>query len=145
MFKKVAVLFSFVIMFFLPITVNAQFGDDNLLKTRIAADIPDEGFRPYVEPPGFEDFEIAEETGLGSRGPTDVVVNIITWIVGFLALIFLCLMIYGGFTWMFAAGNDDRIKKAKGIIKAGVIGLLIIMSSYGITIFIIDLFEKKTI
>lgn len=143
-FRKTVILVGLVFLFFAPLAVNAQSGEVNLFSNKIAAEIPDEGFRPYVEPPGFDEYEIAEDTGLGTKGPTDVAVNIITWVVGFLALIFLCLMLYGGFAWLSAGGNEDKIKKAKGIIKAGLIGLLIVMASYGITIYIINEFVGVT-
>lgn len=53
-------------------------------------------------------------------------------------VVFLVLMVYGGFIWMTAAGDSEKIKKAKGIIINAVIGIIIVLASYAITFFILD-------
>jgi hypothetical protein len=50
-----------------------------------------------------------------------------------LGIIFLILIIYGGFIWMFARGDNTQITKAKELLEAAVIGLIIVMSAYAIT------------
>jgi len=57
-------------------------------------------------------------------------------VLAFLGLAFFVLVIYGGILWMTAAGNDDQVKKARQIITAAVIGLVIVLSAYAITAFI---------
>jgi uncharacterized membrane protein YjfL (UPF0719 family) len=42
------------------------------------------------------------------------------------------MFIYGGFVWMLAAGNDQRVQKGKDIILWAVIGLVVIFSAYAI-------------
>lgn len=68
--------------------------------------------------------------------PADPVVRLIRMILGFLALVFLILILYAGFKWMTSAGNTETIDKAKKIISAALIGLVIIFLSYAITAFI---------
>ena len=58
--------------------------------------------------------------------------------LSFLGIAFMLLIIYGGFMWMFARGNDQAVGKAKEIITAAVIGLVIVLSAYAITAFIGD-------
>lgn len=53
-------------------------------------------------------------------------------------VVFLVLMVYGGFVWMTAAGDSEKIKKAKGIIINAVIGIIIVLASYAITFFILN-------
>ncbi len=53
-------------------------------------------------------------------------------------IIFMILIIYGGYKWMLAAGREDEINSAKEIIKAAVIGLIIVMASYAITYFVVS-------
>ena len=53
-----------------------------------------------------------------------------------LGMIFLVLTIYAGFLWMTAGGNEESVTKAQSILKAAVIGLIIVLSSYGITVFV---------
>jgi len=47
------------------------------------------------------------------------------------------LLIYAGFLWMAAGGNDEQLTKAKNIIKASVIGIVIILGGYSISRFIL--------
>lgn len=53
-----------------------------------------------------------------------------------LGILFLVLMIYGGFIWMIARGNEQEVEKAKNLIQSAVIGLIIIISAYAVTIFL---------
>jgi hypothetical protein len=59
-------------------------------------------------------------------------------ILSFIGVIFLVIVIYGGFLWMTAGGNTEQTKKASTMIRNGVIGIIIISLSYGLTLFIFD-------
>jgi len=61
-------------------------------------------------------------------------------ILSFLGAIFLILMIYSGYIWMTAHGNDAQVTKARTIMTQAVVGLLIVVSAYAITMFIGTLF-----
>ena len=61
--------------------------------------------------------------------------KIIKAILSFLGVIFLVLMIYGGYTWMMAGGNEQQVSKARSIIINSIIGLIIIMAAWAITYF----------
>jgi hypothetical protein len=88
--------------------------------------------------------KIQNFTGLGTTSPEDVTVNIINVSLGFLALIAVIIILYAGFTWMTAAGNDDKISRAKQMLFAAVVGLLIIMAAWAITLFVIYAFADAT-
>jgi len=45
-------------------------------------------------------------------------------------------MIYGGFIWMIARGNEGEVTKAKDLIQAAIIGLVVVLAAYAITQFI---------
>ena len=62
--------------------------------------------------------------------------KIIGAILAFLGVIFLILMIYGGYIWMMARGNEQEVEKAKSIIKNALIGLVVVLAAYVITSFI---------
>ncbi len=53
-----------------------------------------------------------------------------------IGVLFLVLMIYGGFRWMIARGNDTEIEKAKHLIEAAIMGLIIVVAAYAITTFV---------
>lgn len=57
-------------------------------------------------------------------------------ILSFIGVIFMVLIIFGGFQWMTARGNDQQVEKAKNLIIQSIIGLIIILSAYAITAFI---------
>lgn len=63
--------------------------------------------------------------------------TMISVILGLLGIIFLVLTIYAGLLWMTAGGNGDQVKKAQQILGNAVIGLILTLSSYAITYFVI--------
>ena len=62
--------------------------------------------------------------------------SIVSGILALAGTIFLVLTIYAGITWMTAAGNSDKIEKAKNILITAVIGGAITASAYAITYFV---------
>ena len=66
----------------------------------------------------------------------EIIAKIIRQVLAFLATIFIILMLYAGFTWMTAAGDEGKIDKAKSIISAAIIGLAIVLVAYAITVFV---------
>ncbi len=80
-----------------------------------------------------------QTTGIGLSSSTlqQTVTTIIRTFMGLLGLIAVILILYGGFMWMTAAGNEEKVTKAKQIIISGIIGLLIIASAYAIASFVI--------
>lgn len=62
--------------------------------------------------------------------------SIIGLVLSFIGVIFLVLMIYAGISWMTAAGNQEKVTKAKDLIINAIIGLIIVLAAYAITSFI---------
>jgi len=62
-----------------------------------------------------------------------------------LGIIFLVLMLYGGYLWMTDRGNDDSVKKAKNVIQAAIIGLAIVLISFSISYFVITKLGDATL
>jgi PKD repeat protein len=58
--------------------------------------------------------------------------NITNYALGFLALIAVLIIIYGGFLYLTAAGKEEQAGKGKKAISYAVIGILIIMGSFAI-------------
>lgn len=85
------------------------------------------------DPFGVNDFNLVLEQDLD---PKSVVVNIINIALGFLGLIAVILIIYAGFIWMMSGGESEKIDKAKKILKNALIGLVIIILSWGIVTYI---------
>jgi hypothetical protein len=63
--------------------------------------------------------------------------------LGLVGTVFLLYLIYGGYLIMTVSGNPDRIEKGKADIRNAIIGLIIILSAYGITVFVTDLAQGR--
>ncbi len=70
--------------------------------------------------------------------PESIIAKVINAVLSLLGVVFLVLMVYGGFMWMTARGNDQQIEKAKGIITAAIIGVVVVVSAYAITYFVVS-------
>jgi len=82
--------------------------------------------------------EYGDQTGLSRGDPRVIAVNIIRIALSFLALVAVAIIIYGGWVYMTASGNQENIDKAKKILIAAVIGLIIVLSSFAIVSFILN-------
>lgn len=65
--------------------------------------------------------------------------------ISLLATFFVIKLIYSGFLWMTANGNEDQISKAKGILGNSVVGLLIVLSALTISWYVLNKIGDKTI
>jgi len=62
--------------------------------------------------------------------------QIVGSIISFVGVVLMILIIYAGFLWMTASGNEKKTEQAKSILLSAVIGLIIVLSAYAITAFI---------
>ena len=83
-----------------------------------------EAFRPMA---GFE-----ANTSIGG-----IIAKTIQVFLSFLGIIFVVLLIFGGYNWMTAGGNEEKVTKAKQTIYRALIGLVIVASAYSITYFVL--------
>jgi hypothetical protein len=83
------------------------------------------------------------DTG-GALNPIGIVGNIIGYALGLLGVVFTILIIYAGYLWMTAQGNEEQIGKAKKMLLNAVIGMIIIAAAYAISNFVFDVIIKST-
>lgn len=88
---------------------------------------------------GVTDFNAKAGLPNASSGLPATVGTIIKSLLGLIGLIFVILIIYAGWLWMSSMGDTKNVDKAKTLIMNSVIGLLIIMASYAIATFIINI------
>lgn len=89
--------------------------------------------------------EVAGTAGIqGEEDIRLVIARIINIALSFLGIIALIVVLYGGFTWMTAGGNPDKVDRAKKILINGAIGLTIIFLSWAITSFVISALGQAT-
>ena len=89
----------------------------------------------------MESLRKTNEAGFGTNAPKiDTISQGIGYILGiilsFLGVAFFLLIVYAGFKWMFARDNAGEVVKAREIITSAIIGLIVVLSAYAITIFL---------
>ena len=89
--------------------------------------------------------QYGEKTGLPAKSLTLVIADIIGWFLGLLGIAVVVIILYAGFLWMTSAGNDESIKKAKNMLSAGVVGLVIILAAYSIARFVVSALIKASV
>jgi len=87
---------------------------------------------------------VGNTIGLGTADLKETVINIIQWILGLLGLIAVIMILYGGFIWMTAGGNEDKVASAKKIITAAVIGLIVVLLAWAIVTFVVGTASNVT-
>ncbi|MFA5359826.1 MAG: hypothetical protein WC349_02600 [Patescibacteria group bacterium] len=125
-FKKALIILTLFIIisasFYFIKSVNAEGGAQASIKTQLeAAGQPWGGGTP---------------TGNSSLG--GIMAVAIKAFLGLLGIIFLVLIIYAGFTWMTAQGEEEKVTRAKETLQRAIIGLIIIVAAYSITYFVFN-------
>lgn len=90
---------------------------------------------------GIDDVNKAgKEAGYAQATETSFAENVgraITILFSILGVLFTILIVYAGYLWMTARGNEENVTKAKGIISTSIIGLIILLMAYSITSFVV--------
>ena len=81
---------------------------------------------------------LQEVTGFSDASLGVVIGNIINIVLGILGFIVVGIIIYAGILWMTAGGDEKKVTDAKKWLLNGVIGLVIVMTSWVIASFIIN-------
>lgn len=87
---------------------------------------------------GGQEANINANIGMTTVAPQVIIARLINITLGFLGIIFLGLVVYGGFLWMTSAGDPTKIEKSKKLLMAAVIGLVLVLSSWAIARYIIN-------
>lgn len=69
--------------------------------------------------------------------PEEVVANLIVVALSLIGIFLVALIIYGGYLWGNARGNEEQVERAQNLIRDAVIGLIIILLSYFIAAFVV--------
>lgn len=107
--------------FLLPSAVHAQGLGDTL-----GSDLEDIGSASGLDSAG------------GGEGLPDMIGRIIKVVLGLLGVILVVIIVYAGFLWMTAGGDEKKVKESKAWMTNAIIGLVIIVAAYAITDFVIS-------
>ena len=94
--------------------------------------------------------ELGQASGYQTSGISETTISSIAGtavsvFLSILGIIFIVLMLYGGYLWMTAGGKEEQLTKAKELIQAAVIGLIIIVAAYAISFFIFNWLTPRTL
>lgn len=101
----------------------------------------------YAQTTGAPDVglrEVGGSIGLPATDPRVIVVNVINVALSLIGFILLIIILYAGYTWMTAGGDNEKVKKAQTMIRNAIIGVIIILSSWAITKFILKSLTNAT-
>lgn len=131
--KKIIIITSFIFLSLIPGFCLAQARENNV---NSGPNLKDAFTNVQKEVGNRAGYQTSNEVSL-----EDTISSIINIVLSFLGIVFVALLILGGFNWMTAGGQENRVQEAKQTIKQAIIGLIIVLGSYVISYFIIKAFS----
>ncbi len=72
------------------------------------------------------------------KTPGVIVFEVLQIVLGFLGIVGVIMMIYAGFLWITAGGEEEKATQGRTILFQAIVGILIVLAAYTITYFIIN-------
>jgi hypothetical protein len=94
-----------------------------------AANLPSDNLKTVGEKGNAPYRPIAQ----GTNDLASIIGTVIQVFLGLLGVLFLVYMLYAGYNWMIAQGDEEKVTKAKETIQRAIIGLIIIIAAYAIS------------
>lgn len=113
---------------YLPFPAQAQLKSDSFTK------YSQEAFKNVYETDPGNKLEKSLPAAIG---------NVISIALSFIGVILLVILVYAGFLWLTAGGNEEQVGRAKKLIKNGIIGLTISLAAYLITSFVVQQVQQS--
>jgi type IV secretory pathway VirB2 component (pilin) len=80
---------------------------------------------------------IGDRLGLTSTDLVTIAKNLTQWLLGTMPLVAVVFIILGGFQWMTAAGDEEKVDRAKKTISAAVVGMVIILLAWAVVQYVV--------
>lgn len=93
---------------------------------------------------GLTDVNTGLGNTLGNKPLQETVGELIKVALSLLGVVAVVIILIGGFKWMTAGGNEEKVAEARKLIFSGIIGLAIILSAWAIALFVIDKLSTAT-
>jgi len=121
--QKIASVLIFAVLFLSATSVSAF----SLLSDKTRGDLYNQE-NTMRQQAGFE--------ATNQEGVAVIVATVIKAFLGLLGVIFVVLVVYAGYNWMTAGGDEGKVTKSKQTLSRAVIGLIIVVAAYSITYFV---------
>jgi type IV secretory pathway VirB2 component (pilin) len=73
-----------------------------------------------------------------ANDPRILVQRFINVVMGFLGMLAILIILFAGFKWMTAGGNKEQLDSAHKLLINGIIGLIIIFTSWTVAWFVVN-------
>jgi hypothetical protein len=86
---------------------------------------------------------IATNAGYGATDEftfSMIVGMVVQFLFGFLGILFTLLMVYAGYNWMTAQGDEGKVETAQNTMQQAVIGMIICFAGYSISNYVLRAF-----
>jgi len=97
-----------------------------------------------VEDWGYDELA-SGNIALGTKDLRTQIAGVINIVLGFLGVLTTLIILFGGFKWMTSYGSSDKVDEAKKLISAGVIGLIVVLTAYAISRFVLQSIANETL
>ncbi|MEK7166951.1 MAG: pilin [Patescibacteria group bacterium] len=74
-----------------------------------------------------------------------MIVGLAKWILGFIGVLALLLFVWAGFGLIISAGNEEAIKKNKGILVGTLVGIIIVLVAWEMVWLVVSTLTTDTI
>jgi hypothetical protein len=99
------------------------------LLTTVHAEVPSGGFQGGLDAVG-EKGDFTQSAIRSDQGILGVIADIISILLSISGAVAVLAIIYGGFLFLTAGGNETQVKTAKQILLYAIIGTVVIILSY---------------
>ncbi len=77
--------------------------------------------------------------------PAETVSNTLNIIFGFIGILAVSFIMYGGYLWVTSGGEQDKAKKAQGLLVDAVIGLVVLATVWALSYIVIKTLAEQVI
>lgn len=88
--------------------------------------------------------EISPLAGDATTGLTTLIGLAINLLFGAVTVVFLTIILIGGYIWMTSRGNQEQIDRAKKFIINGIFGMVVIFLSYALVTVVLFFLSNAT-
>lgn len=85
-----------------------------------------------------------QPAGITNADLNQIILNITNWVLGFVTILAVLFLIWGGLQYLTAAGNEEQVEKAKNTITYALLGLVVAAIAYAAVIVVVQTFIKGT-
>ena len=80
----------------------------------------------------------------GANNLPELIGQVVQVFLSLLGVIFMGYIVYAGNLWITARGEEEKIIKAKAIIRGSIIGIIIVFAAYAITVLVVSRLISET-